>query len=641
MFLLAILLHSCAVPSAMAAFATGASMQEEDTQICPGDINLDGERGPGDLALLSAHIAGEKILEGEALDNADVNFDFVVDVGDIIRLQEHILGEFPLAPCGDFSPLEVACPGVSLERPSALPLERVGLGTLPEEFSEPTLALVTDTEDELSVLTYVKPEEDGSVTLFTPFYPGASAASGPVKLQITDGTLACPPADFLIEAMPPAPGAYSNVVDALQEMIRVNAQESGLTPQDLLAGNAELPPEAIPLAIAQALVDDPDNPNSLRAISNGTAPFMDGNADNTFLDSSVALLGLAGYVGGDSQAFQSLRQASLVGPSAICGASASLLDGCMKSAAAAEKKLNPPDPGPAVKKLREDFAMTLAAAKFLPRVGKTIKYTHILINHIVKKIKNLQMIALPLAIGKWTAEAKASLLPSILVDLDFEVSPSVMEEDRVEGEWKNSELTAMSKGWKLDARRIAKYALDKLDVKEGLTGGTVVAARKIAEYNGILPHDISNRELEKQLVDLVVEKGREVAPEIFNGESVFEIQPQTSGPVKIDDEEWSRSDVMGVSVAKLSHNKFEPAKVGSATIIVRVRTDGGRFGGAGSISKGKAVEVRQIIMTVSPHQAIARKPGEELPFTVTVKNSFFPKQIKVEALTGSARIKSS
>lgn len=111
--------------------------------VCEGDMNLDGERGPGDLALLAAHLSGKQLLSGQALFNADVNLDGIVDVGDQVRLLQHTTGEFPLMPCGDFSPLEVACPDLLLERESAGPMERVGLGALPVEIGDPTVAVVT------------------------------------------------------------------------------------------------------------------------------------------------------------------------------------------------------------------------------------------------------------------------------------------------------------------------------------------------------------------------------------------------------------------------------------------------------------------------------------------------------------------
>ena len=183
--------------SALAQTPVPGSLLEGVFFVCEGDINLDGERGPGDLALLAAHLTGEQLLSGEALFNADVNLDGIVGVGDQVRLLRHNTGEFPLTPCGDFAPIEVACPDLLLERESAAPMDRVGLGALPAELREPTVAVVTEESGELGLFTIVE-RENGSATLFTPFYPGVSAAGGAVKVQVTDGIRACPALDFTI-----------------------------------------------------------------------------------------------------------------------------------------------------------------------------------------------------------------------------------------------------------------------------------------------------------------------------------------------------------------------------------------------------------------------------------------------------------
>ena len=147
--LVAFILTASFSGSALAQTPVPGSLLEGVFFVCEGDINLDGERGPGDLALLAAYLTGEQLLSGEALFNADVNLDGIVDVGDQVRFLQHTTGEFPLMPCGDFSPLEVACPDLLLERESAGPMESVGLGALPVEIGDPTVAVVTEESGEL------------------------------------------------------------------------------------------------------------------------------------------------------------------------------------------------------------------------------------------------------------------------------------------------------------------------------------------------------------------------------------------------------------------------------------------------------------------------------------------------------------
>ncbi len=400
---------------------------------CPGDVNLDGDRGPGDLALLSAHLSGQRTLTGQALGNADCNLDSFVDMGDVVRLTEHNTGKAQLVPCGDLEPLEVACPGLSFEKASAAPLEVVGLGTLPKEFAEPILAIVTDENEEVGTISFVERLEDGSATFFTPFFPGVVTEGGAVKVQLTDWKLSCPLADFAIEAIPPAPGELSRLVDALQEVLDVNVAAAGLTPEGLIAGEGELSQQAVPLALAQIVLDSPDNPNSLRAVSEGTAPVFEGTAETGLLDAVVAYLGIVEALGPESSG------PSVAGrPSASnCGRSAADLDQCMRAA------LSDPD---VPEEAKQNIAVSIAAFRDSPHSNTPLDLR-------LESARAHSAITMALAAGRWTEVAATALLPSILLPLKFDLNPAVMEEDLEFGEW-TAEVSAFSKGWKLDRERV-------------------------------------------------------------------------------------------------------------------------------------------------------------------------------------------
>lgn len=222
-------------------------------------------------------------------------------------------------------------------------------------------------------------------------------------------------------------------------------------------------------------------------------------------------------------------------------------------------------------------------------------------------------------------QAEAALLPSVLSRLEFEVSPEVMEEDREEGKWGTSKLVAMSKGWKFDVRRfLAQQAFKKLPAGNGM----VVLGRRLG--GAVLGREISHKELEQSVTNALLQHA---IP--FEGEGVFQIEPMTFGPVDIDEENWSRVEISGLAVAKLDHNRFEPAQVGTAEIIIRVRTDGERFGGGGTLTEVKSVTVKAIVMRISPPEVVL-KPGELQEFTLTVENSVFPQQVEVQADAGES-----
>lgn len=190
-----------------------------------------------------------------------------------------------------------------------------------------------------------------------------------MKVQVTDGIRACPPLDFTIEALPPAPGEFSSVVDTLQDIVQAIAGDLELTTQDLLSGDDELPSYAFPLVAAQALLDDPSNPDSLRAMSQGTAPFLGDDPDNGLLDAIVSRLALRQVLdedlgdGLDPSARSSQGLATPCEGSAIASSAASL-DFCMKLSREAERKLKSSEDGPAAQKVKEDIEIakvTLAA----------------------------------------------------------------------------------------------------------------------------------------------------------------------------------------------------------------------------------------------------------------------------------------
>ena len=229
-------------------------------------------------------------------------------------------------------------------------------------------------------------------------------------------------------------------------------------------------------------------------------------------------------------------------------------------------------------------------------------------------------------IFKLALAAKAYLLPSVLRKLDFKVSPAVMEEDREEGSWGESELVAMSKGWKFDVR---KFLGKELAEAIPFTGHPAITySRRLG--GAIQSRETRHKELEKKITDILLGHG---IP--FKGRGVFQIDPMTFGPVNIDEENWSRVEIRGAAVTQLDHNRLEPARAGAATVIVRVRTDGERFGGASTVTAVNSVQVLPISLKIEPTEATLQ-PEELKDFVLTVENSAFPHMVEVEALTGEA-----
>lgn len=61
-----------------------------EEHLSPGDLNDDGQADLTDLSVLSLHILGEKVLDGTALENADVYRDGNIDILDLTRFKQFL-----------------------------------------------------------------------------------------------------------------------------------------------------------------------------------------------------------------------------------------------------------------------------------------------------------------------------------------------------------------------------------------------------------------------------------------------------------------------------------------------------------------------------------------------------------------------
>ena len=86
---------------------------------CFGDVDLDRQRDVRDLVLIQSHILGDRALTGEALRNADVSQDSVVDVQDMVQLLLHNLGRSELPSCVVVTP--AGPPRINLISPTSGP----------------------------------------------------------------------------------------------------------------------------------------------------------------------------------------------------------------------------------------------------------------------------------------------------------------------------------------------------------------------------------------------------------------------------------------------------------------------------------------------------------------------------------------
>jgi len=180
------------------------------------------------------------------------------------------------SPGGDAAATQT-CSDLALGRSSATPLDTVDLTGLPDSLETPMSALVATSAD--TGRTFVDRTATGEGFLIAPLVPGGTAEGGEVTLQVTDGQRACEPVEFTVEPLPEASGTFASAVDSMERIVELKAQRLGVDPGALRGVALDTLPRPLwPLAIAREMIDGPDNPNSLRAVLEGTAPVLDGES---------------------------------------------------------------------------------------------------------------------------------------------------------------------------------------------------------------------------------------------------------------------------------------------------------------------------------------------------------------------------
>lgn len=525
-------------------------------------------------------------------------------------------------PTGDGPPSEpppegqIPCPDLSVGRTSGLPLDEIEIGLVPEEFGTTLAARVEGGEGEEggTAFAFVHRGRDETALLVVPVHPSASAEGGAVQLIVTDGALECPPVDFTIDPLPPAPGEYGALVDVLQEAVRQQALAVGTTVAELTETDVlGLPEELWPLAVAQSVIEHPDNPNSMRAFAEGRASFAD-EANPVLLDRLTARTGLTSELTASVEAVPSspapsLRASSISADALDCLTTpigkddAPLLDSCMETAASAAFRLEG-----ASNQALNDIGLAVGVAGVIPNPGT-----------------KLASAGAGLAI--WTLQqlrqGTANLLPSAFVSMNFVADPLTFEEDRPgPGSWKDAMVEATSRGWRMD-----KLILD--------AAFQLVNAR--SAYKGWLKR-FEPSDLGEDLVGLLQTMAIQEAINSTEGSDFVEIDPEIFGPVDVSSDTWSESRIaMGTSVELVSHTEYEPREPGIS--ILSVRTEDGEFGGQ-QIAEQKQIEVEQIVISIDPLETRA-KAGEMKEFTVTVENSKSPEMVEIDPsvpLQGTAEL---
>lgn len=599
-----------------------------------GDVNGDGSVDIVDAQQIARFAVELPVADSELAGQwGDVNDDGSVDIIDAQQTARHAVGLSAVDRIGLTATCE-SCGVPVLATSSALPLATVELTGVPEDFSSTMNADVRAAASDDSTVAFVWRDDEGTVRMAVPVHPTGDPDGGDVELVIGDGTSSCESVPFTIEALPAAEGTATAVVDALQESLDLLAGRFGYTSSDLRATDlSALPEHLYPLALAQSVLDDPDNPNTLRKLAGGSAPLLtEGTVDVTLTDRLLARTGVLEALtsfneelAASGSAFSDPASAELAARSADGGAAASVLSECASVSTAAELDYCMDA------QLEAEFKLSgeSATGEVLGDLGTATGLAGAI------PFPPAKLAAAGAGLASWLLQvyrrALAGLLPSEFDQpLTVTFTETSFEEDAADpGEWTDAMALAKSAGW----------TLDKTAMETVIQGIGVKGAKGAYDdwLNRFAPADVVG----DVIAGLAGFVDTQTAQWLVNHTTtdIIHLPSKNFGPVDVTAETWTDKRLSGSTfvVEFTDHHHYIPREVGSSEIVVETKVS--EFGGATPAEGRGSVIVRAIDLTFDPAEVVMKR-GEQRDFTLQVENSAFPEKVEVESPTGRASLAS-
>jgi hypothetical protein len=289
--------------------------------------------------------------------------------------------------------------------------------------------------------------------MITPLYPLDPASGGEVQIVFTDGAdYTSDPIMFSIDSLPEAPGEFAAIVALQQRVLDNNLRLAGLTRDSLLdVLPDDVPLSRVPLYLSFGGIDDPRNPNSLRALADQTASILDSSAfDMDILDRILAETGIRAY-------FEELVASLDTTPiSFISGVESGLADIPVNSRGACLTAPNYgiTNCGALASAMERQYGLATAASSASQRVVNDGIKAGLMIASFFPGVAIEAAAIGTLVWGDATMkEGLQNLLPSEFDDgaTSFNPSETDFNEDfTTDGNWTQFAVTATSRGWTLD-----------------------------------------------------------------------------------------------------------------------------------------------------------------------------------------------
>jgi hypothetical protein len=495
---------------------------------------------------------------------------------------------------------------VSLGSSSAMATDRVEVTGIPETADGVYAEVEVPGDDSARAFGVVERTESGDF-LIVPLNPAEPGAGGSVEIAFTGSGVVSNLVTLEIDSLPPAPGAFADVVGKLQHQLDGWLAQHGTTREELRnADPQDLSPAEIPLLLAHNVIDRPDNPNSLRALADGDIPLYDGtDFDHDVLDRIIAKSRIGEYLD-DMNGFvdtlstptalgAAVPPAARVPPSGAAGCIAGptfgigsgdcrLLSELMRYQASLEFEKNS-----ATQKIQDDAkAVVFSVLGFTP----------------------LAPYAAGTAATMWAADqiqdGAQHMYPSHFISehTDYDLDPDLFPEDFIEpGTWSNFRVTAASDGWKFD-----KLLFETVMQTLGAAGGSV---------GNVLTH-LKGTPAVKSLTNFIVTEATNSIISEFTDDSdlLLEVCPQTWPDVDCTGEDFSEGSSAELTVNS-SARTYEPSEVGTAALTVETLPI---FGAGRHTAETKEIETRAIEVFIDPFEAQV-ETDTQVDFTARVENA--------------------
>lgn len=500
----------------------------------------------------------------------------------------------------------LSCDNPALASTTALPFDHVvvtGINGIDEaawvQYQSPSGA---------TGITAVIVGDDGKVRISIPPNPDDLMNGGTLQLTITDGVKSCGGLNIQVMPMTPASGdPLGDVVAALDQVITDFVAQFGLDANQLANTSlADLPPQAVPVALLLEARDDFDPATALSGLSSDQAAFLQAliaKFDTTTLleniHTSMTSLG------------PSPKSASLPAQGAPPTASDAKADcGYLGTVPAGFFGLLTD-----AQSLSDFIKAARGAADSIGPLSQNISDTGTAFAVLGLAAPPVGAIAGWLAFGMQLIEQmRANLYPSSISRLEYQLTKTQIEEDLgttnsdPQVRWQFAKVWATNNGMGL-----ARVGIDFITTAAALPSGFGNAAADLA--SGAL--DIAGKEALNHRLD-------QLNNDSSNANECWSIGPTEFGPVTIDDDTgdtWVDGGVIAgeaVSMDPSDNRHIVPEQIGTATI--RVHTQPDPFPGPIGLQDQDVEVLRKNVVWI-PETLLLKNPGDPETVKFRVDNA--------------------